>query len=268
MAASGLKTGDVLDAVDTGYAGTTVGQTYVGTNTVDVVLILPDAVRAHPEQLSSLMVNGPFGPVPLSQVTEIAPTETRYKVSHDGGQRFAAVTFNVPGGSLQSTVKAAQARIAQSVKLPQGVYLDWTGAAAEQQASQSQQLIFSAFALMLIGMILFICFRWRVHSWLVLVNIPFSLIGAVFAIVLTGQGLSLGATVGLVTVFGVSARNAILLLDHYEHLVEEEGAVWSLDTIIHGAQRSGWVPILMTAVVTALGLMPLAIGMRPAGAGD
>jgi CzcA family heavy metal efflux pump len=264
LAASGLKIGDVLDAVDTGYAGTTVGQTYVGTNTVDVVLILPDAARAHPEQLSSLMINGPFGPVPLSQVTRISPTATRYSVSHDGGLRYVAVTFNVPGGALQATEKEAQTRIAQKVKLPQGFYLEFTGAAAEQRAAETQQLIFTGFALILIAMILFICFRWRVHSWLVLVNLPFSLIGAVIAILLTGEGLSLGAMVGLVTVFGVSARNGILLLDHYEHLVEQEGAEWTQETIFKGAQQR-LVPILMTAVVTALGLLPLAIGMHQPG---
>lgn len=264
LAASGLKMGDVLDAVDTGYAGTNVGQTYVGTNTVDVVLILPDAARAAPEQLSSLMVNGAFGPVPLSQVTRIAPTETRYSVQHDGGQRYVAVTFNVLGGGLQATVKAAQTRISQAVKLPAGVYLEYAGAAAEQRASQIQMLLYTGFALILIGMILFVCFRWRVHSWLVLVNLPFSLIGAVIAILLAGGGLGLGALVGLVTVFGVSARNAILLLDHYENLVEEEGAPWTMETVVRGAQER-LVPILMTAVVTALGLMPLALGMNQPG---
>jgi CzcA family heavy metal efflux pump len=264
LSASGIKMGDVLEAVDTGYAGTIVGQTYIGTRTVDAVVLLPDAARARPEQLSSLMISGPFGPVPLAQVTRIAPTATRYSIKHDGGQRFVAVTFNVPGGALQATVADAQARIAKAVKLPAGVYLAFTGAAAEQRAAQTQLLMYTGFALIIIGMILFICFQWQVHSWLVLVNLPFSLIGAVIAILLTGKGLGLGAMVGLVTVFGVSARNAILLLDHYEHLVLVEGAPWSFDTVLHGAQQR-LVPILMTAVVTALGLLPLAVGMNQPG---
>jgi len=113
-------------------------------------------------------------------------------------------------------------------------------------------------------MILFICFQWRSNTWLVLANLPFSLIGSVIAIALIGGGLSLGAMVGLVTVFGVSARNAILLLAHYEHLVEEEGAPWTAATILRGAQER-LVPILMTAAVTALGLLPLALGMNQPG---
>jgi Cu/Ag efflux pump CusA len=104
-----------------------------------------------------------------------------------------------------------------------------------------------------IGMILFICFRWRVNTWLVLVNLPFSLIGRSRGIALAGTGLSVGAMVGLVTVFGVSARNAILLLAHYEHLVEVEGAPWGVETILRGAQER-LVPILMTAAVTAFGI--------------
>ena len=94
-------------------------------------------------------------------------------------------------------------------------------------------------------------------------NLPFSLIGSVLAIALSGIGTSLGTLVGLVTVFGVSARNAILQLAHYEHLVRVEGAPWNLDTVLRGANER-LVPILMTAVVTALGLAPLAFGIdRP-----
>jgi Cu/Ag efflux pump CusA len=264
LAASGLKVQDVLDAVEAGYAGATVGQTYSGTRSVDVVLLLPLAVRAQPEELSSLMIASPFGPVPLSQVAHIAPTETRYTIQHDGGQRYAAVTFNVTGASLQDTVSNARDRIAQAVHLPPGVYLDFTGAAAEQRASQTEMLLYTGFALVIIGMILFICFQWRAHTWLVLANLPFSLIGAIAAIALMGGGLSLGALVGLVTVFGVSARNAILLLAHYEHLVEQERVPWNMDTILRGAQER-LVPILMTAAVTALGLMPLAFGINQPG---
>ena len=157
----------------------------------------------------------------------------------------------------------AQAKVA-ALKLPPGVYVEFTGAAEAQRASQNQMLLYTGFAMVLIGMILFICFHWRANTWLVLVNLPFSLIGAVVAIALTSGGLSVGAMVGLVTVFGVSARNAILLLAHYEHLVEVEGAPWNVDTILRGAQER-LVPILMTAAVTALGLMPLAIGLHQPG---
>jgi CzcA family heavy metal efflux pump len=263
LAANGLKTGDVLDALETNYAGAMVGQTYAGTRAVDVVMLLPENARNRPELLSSLMVTSPFGPVPLSQVARVAPTATRSAVSHDGGQRFDVITFNVVGRSLQDTVNDAKARIAAS-KLPSGVIVEFSGAAAAQQAAEEQMLLYTAFALILIGLLLFICFQWRAHTWLVLVNLPFSLIGSVAAVAALGIGLSLGAMVGLVTVFGISARNAILLLAHYEHLVEEEGAPWDVETVLRGAQER-LVPILMTAAVTALGLAPLAIGLNAPG---
>jgi Cu/Ag efflux pump CusA len=264
LAASGLKVQDVLDAVEADYAGTTVGQTYAGTRQVDVELLLAQPDRSRAEQLSTLMIAGPFGPVPLSRVVRIAPTETRYTIEHDGGQRFVAVTFNVAGRSLQSTVNDAKARLARAVKLPAGIYVEFTGAASAEQAARVQMLLYTGFALILIAMILFVCFRWRIHSWLVMANLPFSLIGSVLAIALAGTGLSLGALVGLVTVFGVSARNAILLLAHYEHLVEREGAAWDMATVLRGAQER-LIPILMTAAVTALGLAPLALGMNQPG---
>jgi CzcA family heavy metal efflux pump len=263
LAASGLKLSDVLDAVQTNYSGLQVGQTYAGIRSVDVLLLLPPSQRNRPELLSSLMIAGPFGPVPLSQVARIAPSESRFRVTHDGGQRYVAITFNVVGRSLQATVDDAKAKVA-AIKLPPGTYVDFTGAAEAQTASRNELLLYTAFALVLIAVILAVCFQWRANSWLVLVNLPFSLIGAVAAIVIAGLGLTVGTMVGLVTVFGISARNAILLLAHYEHLVEVEGAPWNAETVQQGA-RERLVPILMTATVTALGLLPLAIGMNQPG---
>jgi len=263
LAASGLKLSDVLDAVQTNYSGLQVGQTYAGIRSVDVVLLLAESQRNRPELLPSLMIAGPFGPVPLSQVARIAPSESRFRVTHDGGQRYVAITFNVVGRSLQATVDDAKAKVA-AIKLPPGTYVDFTGAAEAQTASRNELLLYTAFALVLIAVILAICFQWRANSWLVLVNLPFSLIGAVAAIAITGIGLTVGTMVGLVTVFGISARNAILLLAHYEHLVEVEGAPWNAETVQQGA-RERLVPILMTAAVTALGLLPLAIGMNQPG---
>jgi len=113
-------------------------------------------------------------------------------------------------------------------------------------------------------MVLMVAFRRRANSWLVMANLPFSLIGGVLAIAMTGIGISLGTLVGLVTVFGISARNAILQLAHYEHLVEIEAAPWDMQTVLRGANER-LIPILMTAAVTALGLAPLAFSMTHPG---
>ena len=263
LSATGLKVQDVLDTIESAYAGKIVGQTFKGTRTVGVVVLLPDAIRHQPTGLAQLMIASPLGPIPLSQVAHVAATQDRYSIEHDGGQRRISITFNVKG-SLQQIVKQSQQAIAASVKLPTGVFIEFTGAAEAEAQTRTQLYMYSGLALALIVMILFVSFHWRANSWLVLANLPFSLIGSVLAIAVTGIGISLGTVVGLVTVFGVSARNAILQLAHYEHLVEVEGAPWSLDVVIRGANER-LIPILMTAAVTALGLAPLAFGMNKPG---
>jgi CzcA family heavy metal efflux pump len=263
LSATGLKVQDVLDTIESAYAGKIVGQTFKGTRTVGVVVLLPDAIRHQPTGLAQLMIASPLGPVPLSQVAHVTATQDRYSIEHDGGQRRVSITFNVKG-SLQQIVSQAQRTIATSVQLPAGVFIEFTGAAEAEAQTRTELYLYSGLALALIVMILFVSFHWRANSWLVLANLPFSLIGSVLAIAVTGIGISLGTVVGLVTVFGVSARNAILQLAHYEHLVDVEGAPWSLDVVIRGANER-LIPILMTAAVTALGLAPLAIGMNRPG---
>ncbi|MDE2184183.1 MAG: efflux RND transporter permease subunit [Alphaproteobacteria bacterium] len=264
LAANGLKVQDALDAIQSDYAGATLGQTYVDTRTVDVALLLPEGLRNRPDGISSLMIGGAFGSVPLSAVARVTPAEGRYSINHDGGQRVVSVTFNVSGRSLQSVMSDVRSTIARSVSLPPPVYVEYAGAGAEEQRARTELLLYAVLALGLIVILLVTCFRWRAHAWLVLANLPFSLIGAVFAIAVSGIGLTLGALVGLVTVFGVSARNAILLLAHYEQLVEDEGLSWNPSTIVRGAQER-LIPILMTAAVTALGLLPLALEMNRPG---
>jgi len=264
LAAAGLKVQDVLDTVESSYAGRIVGQTYQGTRTVGVVVLLPETLRRDPSSLAKLMIGSPLGPIPLSQVAHVDATQDRYSIQHDGGQRRVSVTFNVGKGSLGSVVQQAQQAIARSVKLPAGVFIEFTGAAEAEAQTRTELFLYSGLALALIVMTLFVSFHWRANSWLVLANLPFSLIGSVFAIAVTGIGISLGSVVGLVTVFGISARNAILQLAHYEHLVEIEGAEWALQVVVRGANQR-LVPILMTAAVTALGLAPLAFGMNRPG---
>jgi Cu/Ag efflux pump CusA len=264
LAAMGLRTQDALESIQSAFAGETLGQAFNGTRTVDTVLLMPDSLRHRPEQLGKLMIAGPLGEVPLSKLALLTPTADRYSIEHDGGQRRITVTFNVSGRGLQAAVVDAQRRIAGAVALPAGYFIEFTGAAAAENQTRAQLGLYFVLALALILMVLLVAFRWRANSWLVMVNLPFSLIGGVLAIVCTGIGISLGTLVGLVTVFGISARNAILQLAHYEHLVDAEGASWDMQTVLRGANER-LIPILMTAAVTALGLAPLALSLSHPG---
>ena len=264
LAANGLKAEDVLDTVHAAYAGTTVGQTYVGTRSIDVVLVLSQAMRSRPDDIARLMIGSPFGPVPLSKVATVTAGEQRYAINHDGGQRLVTVTFNVSGRGLQSAIADARRAVERAVTLPAGVFMEYAGEGAAEEQALLELVMFSALVLVLIVVLLAMTFHWQRHIWLVVLNLPFALIGGVATIALTGIGITLGALVGLITVFGVSARNAILLLAHYEHLVEREGAAWNMETVLRGAQER-FVPITMTAAVTALGLAPLAAAAAQAG---
>jgi CzcA family heavy metal efflux pump len=264
LAANGLRTQDALDVLQSAYAGTLVGQTYAGVRKVDVVMILPEAQRHRIEQIGALNIASPLGPVPFKNVATIATAQGRSVIQHDGGLRRVPITFNVSGAALQTVVNEAKTRVAMNVPHQQGVYIVFAGQSEAEQAARIELAISTAATVALVVMVLFLCFHQRAHPWLVLVNLPFSLIGSIVAIGISGIGLSLGALVGLVTVFGVGARNAILLLAHYEHLVEHEGARWTDATVLRGAAER-LVPILMTATVTALGLAPLAIGMNQPG---
>ena len=264
LTAMGLRTQDVLEAVESAYSGAVVGETYSGARSIPVVLRLPERLRNLPDQVADLMIPGAYGPVPLRQVAQIGLSEDRYDIQHDGGQRRVAVTFNVQGRALQDAVAEARQRIAHSVPLPAGTFLEFTGAAAAEQQTRLELLVYSAGALLLIIMILLVSLHWRASGWLVMANLPFSLLGSVLVIAITGIGLSLGSLVGLVTVFGISARNAILQLAHYEHMVGREGLSWDFALVLRGANER-LVPILMTATVTALGLAPLAAGVHSPG---
>jgi CzcA family heavy metal efflux pump len=264
LAAHGVTRRDLLDALQTGFAGLKVGETFAGARTVDAVVLLPGSQRSRIDAVGRLTVESPFGPVRVDQLAAVAPAVGRSQVRHLDGQRRVAITFNVAGRDLQGAVAAARERIAALGSLPAGVFVRFAGEAEAERQARIEIVLFAAVALVVVVLILHLAFRRRAYPWLVVVNLPFSLLGSIAAVGLTGIGLSLGTLVGLVTVFGVSSRNSILLLAHYEHLLDVEGLKWNRATALRGAAER-LVPILMTALVTALGLAPLAIGLGRAG---
>ena len=148
--------------------------------------------------------------------------------------------------------------------LPPGSYVEFGGAAAAQSQSTHDLLINSLIAGVAIVLLLFMVLGSTRSLLLVLVNLPFALVGGVLAVFATGGGLSIGSMVGFVTLFGITLRNSIMLLSHYDHLVNVEGMTWGSEAALRGAQER-LSPILMTALVTALGLLPLAIGSSAPG---
>lgn len=155
-------------------------------------------------------------------------------------------------------------KVQAHVKLPGDVYLEWSGAAEEQAKAQRELSIHSLLAGLAVLLLLSLVFHRASHVTLVLANLPFALVGGVLAVFAEGGLTSIGSLVGFVTLFGISTRNSIMLISHYEHLVGQEGAEWNLETLARGTSER-LLPILMTAMVTALGVLPLALGSGEAG---
>jgi Cu/Ag efflux pump CusA len=261
----GFDAVDVLDLVRAAYQGDVVGQTYQGNQVFDVIGILDRESRGGIATVGDLPLRSPSGTfVSLKQVADIFQVAGRYQVLHEGAQRVQTVVANVAGGDAASFVRAARAAIGTRLELAAGTYLKFAGTAEAQSQSRRDLIINSSIAGAGIIVLLSVATRnWR-NLLLVLANLPFALVGGVLAVSATGGQLSLGGMVGFVTLFGVTLRNSILMIAHYEHLVDVEGASWQLDTAIHGA-ADRLTPILMTSIVTGLGVLPLAIGMGDPG---
>jgi len=255
----------VLDAIRTAYQGDQVGQVYDGNRVFNVSVILAPQQRGKVAEVGALPIRNAAGTyVPLKALANIYEDAGRYVVLHDGARRVQTVTANVSGGNVSAFVAAAQQQIAAKVALPPGSYVEFGGAAAAQSQSTHDLLINSLIAGVAIVLLLFMVLGSMRSLLLVLANLPFALVGGVLAVFATGGGLSIGSMVGFVTLFGITLRNSIMLLSHYDHLVNVEGMTWGPEAALRGAQER-LSPILMTALVTALGLLPLAIGSGAPG---
>lgn len=268
----GFRPVEILEAIETAYEGNVVAQTYEGNRVFDVSVILPPADRRDPETVGSLMLaNSQGARMPLRELADVFLTTGRYSILHDGARRQQTITCTPTGRDVASFVADAQKQIKAKVQLPSGFYLEFTGAAEEQAKARNELLLNSAIAAVGIVILLAILFRNARNLLLVLANVPFALVGGVIAIFLAGilgedhqATMSLGTLVGFVTLFGITMRNSIMMVSHFEHLVRQEGMTWGLEAAVRGADER-LVPILMTALVTGLGLLPLAIGSGAAG---
>ncbi len=255
----GFKPVEVLDAIQAAYDGSDVAQVYEGNRIFGVAVMAGASPRQSPADVGALPLRNAEGiNVPLRQLADISQTDGRYMVLHNGGRRLQTVTANVSGPVLSTFVNEAQRRINTQIAFPKGFYAAFTGEAQAQAQSQRDLLVYSLMAGVAIVLLLFMALRSTRALLLVMVNMPFAVIGGVLTVFATGGLLSLGSLVGFVTLFGITLRNSIMLISHYEYLVNEEGMMWGMATAVRGASER-LAPILMTALVTGLGLLPLAI---------
>lgn len=267
----GFRPTDVLEMVETACQGTIVSKIYEGEKEFGIRVISDAASRTLPEQIANLqLVNAQGLQVPLKELAEVKLSSGRHAILHDGARRRQTVTCTPSNGDVVSFVKIAREKIAREVVLPGNTYIEFGGLADEQLMGQRDLALRSLAAAAGILLLLAMVFHDVRRVALVLFNVPFALLGGVWAVyvsgILTGDApsLSLGTLVGFVTLFGITMRNSIMLISHYEHLVQEEGMPWGLACAIRGASERV-TPILMTALVTGLALLPLAFGSGDAG---
>lgn len=276
LAQFGFLPMDVLDAVRVAYQGEVVGQAYAGNEIYDINVLLDPAQRESPEQVGRLALsNAQSTRLPLAQLADVYEDTGRSLISREGARRRQTITCN-PEGVDASTFVAAAKQAVSKIELPEGSYVEFAGEAEQEAAARNQLILHAGIAAVGIILLLSVVFGNVRNLFLLLVNLPFALVGGILAVMITSPDhsfalshlhlgtLSIGAMVGFVTLFGITTRNSIMLLSHFEHLVRYEGMTWGREAVLRGASER-LVPILMTALVTALGLLPLALGSGEAG---
>jgi len=258
MARLGLHPTDVLDNIRAAYEGVPVTQVYEGNRVIGVSVLLDQEARDDIQEAGNLpLFNADGKLIRLRDVADIVQENGRSKILHAGAKRIQTVTANVVGRDIGAFTEELKAKLKTDLTLSQGAYLEFTGAAEANAKSREALILQSLLAGVTVFLMLYIAFGRLRNLLLTFANLPFALIGGVLAVMFTGGWISLGSLVGFVTLFGITLRNSIMMISHYQHLIDAENSVWGIDTCVRGASER--LPsILMTALVTALGLLPLA----------
>jgi CzcA family heavy metal efflux pump len=260
----GIQKTDLLNVIRAAFEGLPVAQVYEGNAKVNISVILNKNFRDDITDIQKLPIMAADGRiVQLGQIAYIAQENGRSKILHQGGKRIQTVTADIDERDINDFNSDLKNKLS-TLKLNQGNYYEVTGEAEANAKSQEELIVHSIIAGAGILLMLYIAFGNLRNLLLTLFNLPFALIGGVFAVAFNAGWISIGSLVGFVTLFGITLRNSIMLISHYQHLIEVEGYSWNLETCIKGASER--LPsILMTAIVTALGLLPLALGSGEPG---
>ena len=263
IARYGLNVADVREAVETGIGGTAATQVLEGRRRYDVVVRLDAPYRVTPEAVGQTLIRTPAGgTVALSQVARLRTVEAPEVIDHEGGQRFVVVQANVRGRDLGGFAADVQRAVAAKVPLPPGYFVTYGGQFENQQRAMRRLEVIVPLVLLLIAGLLYASFGTVRLALLVMLNVPFALVGGVAALLLRGLNLSLSASVGMIALAGIAVLNGVVLVSYIEQL---RIAGRPLVSAIREGAAVRLRPVLMTAVVASLGFLPMALS-RSAGA--
>ena len=258
LAKYGISLPEFSEFVNVCLAGETVSQVYEKGKSFDLTVRVKDDLRDKMEKIRNLMIDtGDGQKIPLNYVAEIRSAMGPNTISRENVKRKIVISANVADRDLRSVVNDIQAQVDAQIKLPEGYHIEYGGQFESEQAASRTLALTSFMSIVVIFLLLYHEFRSVKESAIILINLPLALIGGVFALLITTGEVSIPAIIGFISLFGIATRNGMLLISHYNHLQQEEG-YGVYDSVIRGS-LDRLNPILMTALSSALALIPLAL---------
>jgi cobalt-zinc-cadmium resistance protein CzcA len=257
IARYGLNVEDVRQAVETAVGGVVATEVLDGPRRFPVVVRFPDSLRADSAAVGKLLLTAPAGErVPLARVADVRETQAPEMIAHENAERRLVVQMNVRGRDIGGFVAEAQERVAQAVRLPPGYRLEWGGQFENQARATARLALVVPLSIVIIFLLLFVTFGRIRQATLVILNVPFALVGGIGALWLRDINLNLSAAVGFIALFGVAVLNGVVLIAAVNRLREEGQGLRA--AVLAGASTR-LRPVLMTALVAAFGFIPMAI---------
>ena len=261
----GLTVREIAEALETALRGRVVTRVIEEQRSYDLVLRIDEAERDDSEYLKQLPIilhSGNY--VPLEAVATVEEARGPNAIARENTSRRIIVSANVSERDIVSTVEELQKRVQAEVELPEGYFLTYGGQFESRARASSLIYILGAISLLGIFFVLYFHYRSINLATQVMLAVPFSFIGAILGVYLSGGVLSVASLVGFITLTGIATRNGIMMVDHYLHLMNEEGESFSLEMIYRGASER-LVPVLMTALTAILALTPILLGANDPG---
>jgi CzcA family heavy metal efflux pump len=259
LARHGLSAKEVSENIEAAFTGLAVSKVVQGQATFDLVVRYDPAVRDNLDTIRATLITTPTGArLPLSALADIQNDRGPYFINRENVQRKIVVMANVAGRDLNSVVGEMQGKVAREVVLPAGYHIEF-GGQFESAAEASRVLLLLGSAVVVgIFLLLFVAFHSARDAFLVMLNLPLSIIGGVIGVYAAGGVVTIASIIGFITLFGIATRNGVMMISHIHHLVENDEARSMLDAVRRGAEER-LIPILMTALAAGLALVPLAL---------
>lgn len=261
----GLQPGELNRQLSTLFGGETLAELRDGERTIELVLRLPESYRNAPEKLGEVLVETGTGErLPLRLVADVREATGPNVVNRENGTRRIVIGANTTERDLRSLVLDWQEQVREKVALPEGYFLSFEGEFQARQEASRRIAWFSGMVLLVVGFLLYGYFRSAVMALQVLVNIPLAIMGGLFLTRLLVDNVSIATLVGFIAVAGVAARNCIMMLSHYLHLMKHEGEAFTRDMVVRGTLER-LVPVVMTALSAGIALVPLLLAAGEPG---